>query len=57
MRATFAAIEDYLGWQRVGEVTVNSVEKIGDMLGNDGVAKARALGEKLARTPLPQGKR
>ena len=57
MKATFAAIEDYLGWQRVGEVTVDSVEKPGDLLGNDGVAKARALGEKLARTPLPQGKR
>lgn len=48
MLATFAAIEEYLGWQRLGEVTVCGVENRGDIAGNDGLQKARALGEKLA---------
>ena len=48
LRATFAAMEEYLNWQRVGEVMVDRVEKVGDILGNDGLTKARALGEKLA---------
>lgn len=51
-RATFAAIEDYLGWKRVGEVTVDSVTAKGDIVGNDGLAKARALGAKLAKAVL-----
>ena len=48
MRQTFAAIEAYLGWQRLGEVLVHSVEHKGDIAGNAGLAQARALGEKLA---------
>jgi len=52
LRATFAAIEDYLGWRRVGEVTVDSVTAKGDIVGHDGLAKARALGAKLAATSL-----
>ena len=49
LRATFAAIEDFLSWKRIGEVTVDSVEKKGDILGNEALAKARALGAKLAK--------
>lgn len=49
MRQTFAAIEAFLGWKRLGEVLVDSVEKKGDIAGNEGLQKARALGEKLAR--------
>lgn len=49
MRQTFAAIEEFLGWKRIGEVTVDSVEKKGDIAGNEGLARARALGEKIAR--------
>ena len=52
LRATVAAIEDYLGWKRVGEVTVDSVSAKSDILGNEGLAKAKALGAKLAKATL-----
>ena len=48
VRATFAAIEDYLGWKRIGEVTVDSVEKKGDIAGHEALDRARSLGQKLA---------
>ncbi|MCE5343584.1 MAG: flavodoxin family protein [Eubacteriales bacterium] len=47
--STFAAIEDYLGWKRVGEVTVACMEKKGDIAGHEALARARELGEKLAK--------
>ena len=52
LRATMAAIEGYLGWKRVGEVTVAGVEKKGDIAGHEALARARTLGEKLAKTAL-----
>jgi len=52
LKVTFAAIENYLNWKRVGEVTVTGMEKKGDIAGNEALAKAKALGEKLAKAPL-----
>ena len=52
IRQTFAAIEDFLGWERIGEVTVTGMENKGDIAGHDALAKARALGEKAARFTL-----
>ncbi len=52
LRATFAAIEDFLGWKRVGEVTVHGVEKKGDIVGNEALERARTLGEKIAGRSL-----
>jgi multimeric flavodoxin WrbA len=52
LRATFAAVEDFLGWKRAGEVTVHSVEKRGDIAGNEALERARALGEKIAGLSL-----
>lgn len=52
LRATMAAIEGYLGWKRMGEVTVTDLEKKGDIAGHEALARARALGEKLAKTAL-----
>ena len=49
LRATLAAIEGFLGWRRVGEVTVDSVEKRGEIAGHDALRRARELGEKLAK--------
>lgn len=49
LRATVAAIADYLHWQRAGEVLVENVEKKGEIAGHEALKKARALGEKLAR--------
>ena len=49
LRATFAAIESYLGWKRVGEVLVDSVGAKGEIAGNEALARARALGEKMAQ--------
>ncbi|NLI20310.1 MAG: flavodoxin family protein [Clostridiales bacterium] len=50
--ATFAAIEGYLGWRRVGEVTVANVEKKGEIAGHPALWEARSLGERLAHTGL-----
>ncbi|HNW86363.1 MAG TPA: flavodoxin family protein [Candidatus Limiplasma sp.] len=52
MRATIAAIEDYLGWKRLGEVTVDHLEKKGDIAGHEALARATALGQKLASAAL-----
>jgi multimeric flavodoxin WrbA len=52
LRATMAAIEGYLNWKHVGEVTVTDLEKKGDIAGHEALARARALGEKLAKTAL-----
>jgi len=52
LRVTFAAIEEYLGWKRAGEVTVCGLWKKGDIRGNEALEKAKALGEKMAKTPL-----
>jgi multimeric flavodoxin WrbA len=48
LRQTFAAIEDFLHWKRLGEVTVENVEGKGDIAGHDALQKARRLGEALA---------
>ena len=48
LRATFAAIEGYLGWEHVGAVTVEGLEKKGAIAGHPALGEARALGEKLA---------
>jgi len=48
LRQTVAAIESYLGWKRVGEVTVYGISGKGDIAGNPALEKAKALGEKMA---------
>ena len=50
--ATFAAIEDYLGWQRAGEVVVDQLEKKSEIAGHEALGRAHALGEKLAKVAL-----
>jgi multimeric flavodoxin WrbA len=49
LRQTLAAIEGYLGWTRVGEVTVANMDKKGDIAGNEALIRARELGDKLAK--------
>jgi multimeric flavodoxin WrbA len=48
MLATFAAIEAYLHWTRLGEVTVPGMEKKGGLAGHAALDAAAALGAKLA---------
>ena len=47
--ATFAAIENFLHWTRVGEVTVEGLDRKGAIEGHPALAKAKALGEKVAQ--------
>lgn len=48
LRATFAAIESYLGWKRAGEVMVDGLSAKGEIVGHEALGRARTLGEKLA---------
>ncbi len=51
LRVTFAAIENYLHWTRVGEVTVTGLEAKGEIAGHAALEQARALGEQTAKAP------